>query len=284
MNPRPQLDVTLKSVGTPAEAAEDLRARIVATDRHRHTLALDPSPGAEAVESMAKADVLEMTWEEDGDSSSTRVRVSEFDAAVGKLVVESVERRSHMRVDCSLMFRHRTLSESAYAEMAPRIVSQPLDYLEESADLSPAASDETWERLDNVLSNFHRLLREISDQVQHLIAVSEGRPGTKDLDELARVFTISGSGLGFESDRPLEVGTKLRLCFDLSGYPYRSVVCLGEVSRCDPSDEPGAGVPSHQIFAAFTHIREEDRDRIIRFVFKMQRRQLRHRRRQEAAL
>jgi c-di-GMP-binding flagellar brake protein YcgR len=39
---------------------------------------------------------------------------------------------------------------------------------------------------------------------------------------------------------------------------------------------------SHQIFVDFTHVREEDRDRIIRFVFKMQRRHLRHRRAQDA--
>lgn len=224
--------------------------------------------------SLSVDQTLEMCWEEPGIPTNMSVRVAQVEPDSGKLVVEA-ERRNHMRVDCSLTFRYRPLSDADYEAMIPRIRIQTDDSLEEYD--STSTSDEIPERLEAVFVNFHRMLREIDDQVKHLIAVQEGTANSEQRDRSGRVFNISGCGLAFEETKPVKVGTKLKMTFDLAGYPFRSIVCLGEVTRCETTGQTIDGMPIHQVYAGIDHISEEDQDRIIRFVFKVQRRQLRRR-------
>jgi hypothetical protein len=273
--------VTLRSPEGNPVAGVTLQGHVDASDGSMHSVTLDPSTDDQSLAILGECHAVELVWGEGDDMQVALVEMREVDVPERRVLLSSVERRRHMRVPCSLLFRHRVLSDAEWTEMGPGIVAEPLDHLEEPPEVA-GPHDETWERLNTVFSNFHGMLREISDQVQHLMALQQGQVVASKPDVTARVFNISGSGLGYENNGALEPGTKLRMSFDMAGYPYRSVVCLGEVVRAAAPDKPTPSGMSHQIFVDFTHVREEDRDRIIRFVFKMQRRHLRHRRAQDA--
>jgi len=89
-------------------------------------------------------------------------------------------------------------------------------------------------------------------------------------------FDISGSGLGVASHGALALGQKLILAISLPNRPWRPIYARGEVVRDkqDAHGQPRFGV-------RFSHIPEADQERLVRFTFEQQRRQL-ARRNQEA--
>lgn len=266
--------VRLQTVEPPGSPPRVVEARLTGVQGPLHTLAVDDPACVRDLDLAG----LELAWERDGLPMSVPVRLRETDPAAGVIVVEIAERRSHMRVDSSLLFRLRPLTEGDYAELAARVLAQPLEYLEDSAEAEATLpASEVWDRMETVLSSFHRMLREISDRLDHLTALVEGHGQAPPAERQACVINISGAGLAFESTEPFAPGQKLWMTFDLSRFPYRTIQCLGEVTRAEARPDPPPGIAPHLVYVAFTHIREEDRDQIIRHVFRMQRRMLRHR-------
>ena len=80
---------------------------------------------------------------------------------------------------------------------------------------------------------------------------------------------ISGSGLALDSVEGLKPGEVLMLFISLPDSPSRGIFALGEVVRAESDEEnPSSGA------IKFVEISEEDRERIIRFSFSQQRREL----------
>jgi PilZ domain len=280
--PTAQSDVTLHSVDLPDGNVSTQAGRLLATDGKRHTIGISDGFSAQGLEEIALTGGLELSWvSSEHGQMSVPVRLEHIDERARQVTVEIVERRTHLRVDSSLLFRHSALSEAEFTELSQRIISEPLGGLHDSGDLDRSATnDDSFERLDLVFSNFHRMLRELSSKVDTLIAMQRGEEIGETRERSSRVINISGAGLAYESDAVPEAGTKMKMTFDLSFFPYLAIVCLGEITRVDHHPDPPEGTPSHLVYVHFTHIREEDRDRIIRYVFKMQRRMLRRRRRE----
>lgn len=81
---------------------------------------------------------------------------------------------------------------------------------------------------------------------------------------------ISGSGVGMAAAEGLTSGDRLLLALTLPQSPSRPVYAVGEVVRRqadDKADEATAAV-------RFVEIAESDRERIIRYTFRQQRREL----------
>jgi len=275
-------DIFLRPAAPAENSSEQWAGCLSASEGDRLTITAVALPNPERLWTASDGAGLEMSWRGDGETEFTLpVALSGLDARTGEIQLDARERRDHMRVGSSLIFRHRTLSDAEYAALAQRVLSQPLEYLEENPDNERSTGgDEVWDRLDNVLANFYQMIRDLSDKVDHLITLQEGGEPARRRDATSRVVNISGSGLAFESDEALPAGAKLRMAFDLSRYPYREIVCLGEVVRACTHPDPPLGTARHTMSVDFTHIREEDRDRIIHYVFRMQRRMLRNRRQQ----
>ena len=74
----------------------------------------------------------------------------------------------------------------------------------------------------------------------------------------------------------------MRMAIELSRFPRHVVNCLGQVVRCDPHPALDGGPPKEFLIGVhFTLINAEDRERIIRHVFRMQRQLLRNRKDRE---
>lgn len=195
-------------------------------------------------------------------------------------MIEGEERRRSMRVESALLFRHRRLTEAECAALVPEILHRPSDFMLDDEDLElNSPTDESWQRVEAVLSNFYQMLRDIQHQVDTMVALQRGEPAPPSPHRSDRAINISGDGVAFASESEIEPGTKMHLTFDLTRFPHRTIECLGEVVSCEPLEgEPGTVV----VRVKYTHIREIDRDRIINYVFKIQRRQIRHLRAAEA--
>ncbi|MBN1477960.1 PilZ domain-containing protein [Candidatus Sumerlaeota bacterium] len=278
--PNAESAVTLHSVDLPDGDMSPQVGRLLATDGKRHTIGIDDGFSPQRLEEIASTGGLELSWiSPELGQMSVPVHLEHIDERGRQVTVEIVERRTHLRVDSSLLFRHVELSEAEFTELSQRIISEPLGGVQDTGDHDRSGTnDDSFERLDLVLSNFHRMLRELSAKVDMLIAIQRGEEPEESRERSSRVINISGAGLAYESDEVPAVGTRLKMTFDLSFFPYVAIICLGEITRVDHHPSPPEGTPSHLVYVRFTHIREEDRDRIIRYVFKMQRRILRRRR------
>ena len=80
---------------------------------------------------------------------------------------------------------------------------------------------------------------------------------------------ISGSGLALDSVEGIKAGEVIMLFISLPESPSRAIFALGEVVRI----ESGTESPSSSA-VKFVEISEGDRERIIRFSFSQQRREL----------
>jgi len=84
---------------------------------------------------------------------------------------------------------------------------------------------------------------------------------------------ISGAGLRFRSSQPFRPGQILALALLLPLEVPVLVRALGRVVRTHPAR---GGV--QEVAVEFTQIREEDRERLVRYVFELEREALRRRR------
>lgn len=100
--------------------------------------------------------------------------------------------------------------------------------------------------------------------------------GEVDLnDDQAVAVNLSASGIAFHSKKPLEINAAVELKMMLMPS-CTGVLTYGEVVGCDPVKARG----NHDYLTrvAFTHIRDEDRDVLIKHVIRRQGNMLRERR------
>lgn len=83
---------------------------------------------------------------------------------------------------------------------------------------------------------------------------------------------ISGGGICFVLFSPLKVGNRVAL--DIDNLPDMELIqILGEVVRCHPVDV--AGVELYHIGVKFIDLSSNERNKLVKFIFELQRRQLR---------
>lgn len=82
---------------------------------------------------------------------------------------------------------------------------------------------------------------------------------------------ISGAGIGMVDCGVLKLGERIIMAFTLPDSPSQPIYCVGEVVRV--ADEPSCDGQARAA-VRFEEIAESDRERIIRFTFNQQRRQI----------
>ncbi|WP_213378954.1 PilZ domain-containing protein [Allochromatium tepidum] len=106
----------------------------------------------------------------------------------------------------------------------------------------------------------------IESQIEALaqaIGDGEGFPNSPDTDAC-----LSAQGVGFDWPEVLEIDSYVDLRLTL--FPDRvHIRALARVVRCDAADDRG-----YRVAVDFTHLREADREAIIKHVYRLQRLQL----------
>jgi hypothetical protein len=97
----------------------------------------------------------------------------------------------------------------------------------------------------------------------------------------AQVITtdISGSGIGFAQAAELQPGERIIMTLTLPEAPGQPLFAVGEVTRVDAQAPPGQA----QAAVRLLEITESDQERIIRFNFHQQRKELARRAKEDSA-
>jgi hypothetical protein len=193
-----------------------------------------------------------------------------------------IEKREHVRAEAYLPIKYKVLSDEDYPEARkrcllhgggrlsgsklPMVSDLDLDSLIDSGPIAAEGMDpltaKAFETVDRKLTMILRLFAESSTS----------RLGA----ESCFPVNLSGGGLMMGIPDKLASGDKLELHITLPVFPPIEVAVIGEVVRVAPAENAGDTVPEYDTAVKFTDIKEDDREMIIKYVFKRQRHTLRN--------
>ena len=194
-----------------------------------------------------------------------------------KPVIGEQDRRKFFRIDDSVSLSFRPV---APADLPARLKSLEEDQSNDFTVVSSLAaiSQEMagiMHRIEVALPDVGRYLKALDSKIDLL-----GRAflaGNSDLTEQrARLVNLSASGMAFSTVEALDVGTMLELKLLLLSS-FTGILTYSEVVGCEPLDS-AEGENAFQIRVNFTHMRENDRDVLIRHILKRQSAMLRKQR------
>ena len=109
----------------------------------------------------------------------------------------------------------------------------------------------------------------MADQLNYIAALMEKNSLEEEFPHELDGCRISGSGLAFYADQPLEIGAYLEVLLTLNSLPLKMAGAIGRVVKKE--NTPQGDKYSFQ----FTRISETNLDAIVHFVFQEQRKSIR---------
>ncbi len=127
--------------------------------------------------------------------------------------------------------------------------------------------------VDRLLASFSAALHHLDEKLNRILEkIEEPDKACREIEVIDTV-DISGSGISLVLPENPDTGTVLKLSILLPGYPYGRLETMGRVVR---SVERGAGDrPTYLAGIEFTDLSEDDRERLIQYTFRQQRKQIR---------
>jgi c-di-GMP-binding flagellar brake protein YcgR len=184
-------------------------------------------------------------------------------------LIEAVERRRYFRIEDRVALTYRVLDEETLAAALSRLGAGYPDKLSLASGFATASSQmrHTLERFRKDMpdvASYLEALNEKLDLVVQLLATTENDLANEPTHEV----NLSASGISFVADEPVAIDRHVEMKLLL--FPsYTCLLCFGTVVHCDPA-EKGRPTSLYNIGVDFTHIREEDRDLIVRHVLQRQ--------------
>lgn len=216
-----------------------------------------------------------LVWQEQGQGEQAPARIeARTDDALTVRPEEPMEMRKSLRVPLNAVVSYETIAPERVEQVAEEIRNMTSASSEDPANVDRLfhSGDETWEKIDEEFSRLGSQMAELNAKLDYLIALGEGRSPERSLHRNREIEDLSGTGLCFRENKPIPIGSDLRLSIELSRFPRQTVHCIGEVAR---SDETAPG--EFQIGIHFTVINEDEREQLIHYIFRIQRRMLRNR-------
>lgn len=195
-----------------------------------------------------------------------------------KMIDEAIERRNFFRIDDSISLSYQEIAETELEGRKDQVAE------ELEGNFTVMSSIATINQ--NMAAVMHRIEGDEPDIAEYLKAINNkidilGRAlFSKDnelVEQPAQPVNLSASGLAFYSSDPVDEGSLLELRMLLLPS-FTGIITFGEVVGCDSVDAAAGGF-GYFIRVNFMHMRENDRDLLIRHVVKRQGEFLRKRRR-----
>lgn len=221
-----------------------------------------------------------MIWDGGGvrRSCPIQVRAETPRSLVARVVVQERRESPRLRVDMQLAYelvpaaKVKETAESVLARYnpAPPPVSDAMS--------SMRYQDDGIAQLQKEVAGLRDMLSEVLERIEHLTALVVGDVPDAPQQPL-QIQNISSTGVGFICAEPIAAGEYLRLHMVIHCLPRIVIDCMGVIVRCKRLDatETNPGQARYDIGVQFTHIHESDRERLIRYLFQVQRRMLRDR-------
>lgn len=150
-----------------------------------------------------------------------------------------------------------------------RIMPSPDDLSKVSlgGEQKPAGYDElTQSHLPEAVINF---LINMSNQIDYIASLLEKKALDEEFPHALDGCRISGSGLGFYTAQPLNVGDHIEVLLTLNSLPLQMAAVIGKVVKKETTPQ------GDKYSLQFTRISEPNLDAIVHFVFQEQRKSIR---------
>jgi hypothetical protein len=232
-------------------------------------------------------EMVVLIWEADGLQRSCPFLVRRHGSRelVGQVVVQ--ERREAPRLRVSMRLAFELIEPTRVVEAGEEVMARFCEGESASDTLQMLRKGEDpTEQLRAEVAALRELIGEMMLQLDEVASLvrGEGPAGPKrQIHYALSVLNCSSTGLGLVHSDTLLPGQYLRLQMKLRNAPPLDIECLGVVVRCQklPAE---AGCERYEIGVRFTHIHEADRERMIHYLFKVQRQLLRDRKEARSAL
>lgn len=183
------------------------------------------------------------------------------------------ERREYRRVPTRLNLLYEVLPPSKEQEYRRLVLNQApargdLEIETDRLWHTDDVSDKLQEQYDQLI----RFMEQINAKVDYLIALEEGTEPPQVMRTTATVVSLSAIGLSFTENKAVGMGHLLKLRIQFSRFPLREILCLGRVTR--ETEQPDG---LYDIGVQYECIHEDDRERIFRFISRVERKMLRER-------
>ena len=114
---------------------------------------------------------------------------------------------------------------------------------------------------------------QINEKLDTVIDLLGGEKSNQNTIEVLETLNISGSGVSLVVSTSVEVGLLLDISLFIPNFPLGVFNVQGEVIRAGPKRGDNSGL--FEIGIKFLDIGEEERERLIAFTFRQQRRTIR---------
>ncbi len=109
----------------------------------------------------------------------------------------------------------------------------------------------------------------MANQLDYIAALLEEKKLSEEFPYLLDGCSISGSGLDFYTEQPLEIGAYLETLLTLNALPLKMAGAIGKVVKKEQTPQ------GDKYSLQFTRISEPNLDAIVHFVFQEQRKSIR---------
>jgi PilZ domain len=194
---------------------------------------------------------------------------------------DNAEERNFVRIDTLLPLHYHFLTPNKYRREKSRIL------MDRQAQVNPflqlmerwSLQDEQGMRGGDLDRLIVPVLAVMNEKLDHILAILNPNDPMALRFEAPQWVNISGSGIGLilQENFPLDAALLLEL---LLPFPFPLMVkAIGRVTRVEPVDADHLDADQQQWYVGtqFDVIREEDREAIIRYIFREQRVALRAR-------
>jgi len=227
-------------------------------------------------------EVLVMTWNADGIQRACPILVRSRQPRALSVRVVIQERREAPRVRAEMQLAYEVIPAEQIKEIADEVMAKvnTLSEPESEAFQLLRKDDDPLAELRQDMHDLRQMLGELMAKVDDLTAIVSGTKTQSARGRILQPVSIlncSSTGVGFLAREPHGEGDYLRMRITLRTTPQAVIDCMGVVMRVAPCERPAgeSGSPPHDIGVRFTHIHEADRERLIHYLFKVQRRLLR---------
>ena len=190
------------------------------------------------------------------------------------------DRRSYFRIDDAIRLSLRPVPEEELDDRLDRLEHDLVGNFTVMSSLSAITSQMTMglRRIENRDPDLAAYLRAIDQKIE-VIGRAFIAQESEAVSEAAVPVNLSAGGMCVGVDEPYDAGTELEIRMLL--FPsFNGLMIYGTVvssAPADPNDEDHDGRYKYTVRIEFTHIREQDRELLIRHLLRRQSDQLRER-------
>jgi len=207
---------------------------------------------------------------------SVHVTVESIDAEYN-ILLKHIPTRSHLRVDSYLVFSYKVIKEDEYIARK-RLYTQQMRLDSDSYIFMPSRviTDDSEVQTNippEIIYEIQSIHRKLDFIIKQIGQSEEDNVFKKQPEEV----NLSGSGMRFKTYEMLKSGVYIEVKLVLPIASGVIIDFIGQVVRCKSflTEENGMNQQRHETAITFAAINEDDREFIIRYVFKRQRELLR---------